>query len=155
MSESKKKKTEIEKLKEEKKRIEEELAEATKKQEQIEHQLQRAENRADFLKDNERRRRTHRLVIKGAIIDQHFLKRSRENRLFSVAFDNPECVCIGIDEATALVVTKGREIEVIGRSSVMVIEPDPKSIRVDKNYNYAGKAKVRLLFEGDKFKLKR
>ena len=69
MSESKKKKTEIEKLKEEKKSIEEELAEATKKQEQIEHQLQRAENRADFLKDNERRRRTHRLVIKGAIVE--------------------------------------------------------------------------------------
>ena len=69
MSESKKKKTGIEKLKEEKKGVEKELAEATKKQEQIEHQLQRAENRADFLKDNERRRRTHRLVIKGAIIE--------------------------------------------------------------------------------------
>ena len=69
MSESKKKKTEIEKLKEEKKDVEEELAEAMEKQEQIKHQLQRAENRADFLKDNERRRRTHRLVIKGAIIE--------------------------------------------------------------------------------------
>ena len=69
MSESKKKRTEIEKLKEEKKSVEEELAEAMKKQEQIEHQLQRAENRADFLKDNERRRRTHRLVIKGAIVE--------------------------------------------------------------------------------------
>ena len=69
MSESKKKKTEIEKLKEEKKDVEEELAEAMKKQEQIEHQLQRAENRADFLKDNERKRRTHRLVIKGAIVE--------------------------------------------------------------------------------------
>ena len=69
MAENKKKKTEIEKLKEEKKGVEEELAEAMKKQEQIEHQLQRAENRADFLKDNERRRRTHRLVIKGAIIE--------------------------------------------------------------------------------------
>ena len=69
MAESKKKKTEIEKLKEEKKSIEEELAEATKKQEQIEHQLQRAENRANFLKENERKRRTHRLVIKGAIIE--------------------------------------------------------------------------------------
>ena len=69
MSESKKKKTEIEKLKEEKKDVEEELAEAMEKQEQIKHQLQRAENRADFLQDNERRRRTHRLVIKGAIIE--------------------------------------------------------------------------------------
>ena len=69
MSESKKKKTEIEKLKEEKKDVEEELAKATKKQEQIENQLRRAEKRADFLKDNERRRRTHRLVIKGAIVE--------------------------------------------------------------------------------------
>ena len=69
MSESKKSKTKIEKLKEEKKGVEEELAKATKKQEQIEQQPQRAENRADFLKDNERRRRTHRLVIKGAIIE--------------------------------------------------------------------------------------
>ena len=69
MSESKKKKTEIEKLKEAKKGVEEELADAMKKQEQIEHQLQRAENRAGFLKDNERRRRTHRLVIKGAIVE--------------------------------------------------------------------------------------
>ncbi len=69
MSESKKKKAEIEKLKEEKKDVEEELAKATKKQEQIENQLRRAENRADFLKDNERRRRTHRLVIKGAIVE--------------------------------------------------------------------------------------
>ncbi len=69
MSESKKSKTKIEKLKEEKREIEEELTKAAKKQEQIEHLLQQAENRADFLKDNERRRRTHRLVIKGAIIE--------------------------------------------------------------------------------------
>ena len=69
MAESKKNKTKIEKLMEEKKSVEEELTKATKKQEQIEQQLQRAENRADFLKDNERRRRTHRLVIKGAIVE--------------------------------------------------------------------------------------
>ena len=69
MAESKKSNTKIERLKEEKKSVEEELTKATKKQEQIEQQLRRAENRADFLKDNERRRRTHRLVIKGAIVE--------------------------------------------------------------------------------------
>ena len=69
MAESKKNKTKIERLKEEKKSVEEELTKAAKKQEQIEQQLRRAENRADFLKDNERKRRTHRLVIKGAIIE--------------------------------------------------------------------------------------
>ena len=69
MSESEKNKTKIEKLKEEKKGIEEELSKAVKKQEQIEQQLRRAENRAEFMKDNERRQRTHRLVIKGAIVE--------------------------------------------------------------------------------------
>ena len=93
--------------------------------------------------------------IKGAIIDQHFLKRSRENRLFSVAFDNPECTCIGIDEATAIVVSNGRDIEVIGRSSVMIIEPERKSVKVGPQNNFAGNAKVRILFEGDKYRLKK
>ena len=69
MAESKKNKTKIEKLMEEKKSVEEELTKATKKQEQIEQQLRRAENRANFLKDNERKRRTHRLVIKRVIIE--------------------------------------------------------------------------------------
>jgi hypothetical protein len=86
MSESKKKKTGIEKLKEEKKGVEEELAEAMKKQEQIEHQLQRAENRADFLKDTERKRRTHRLVIKGAIIEDiaPFLKYCSDREFYNL-----------------------------------------------------------------------
>ena len=52
-------------------------------------------------------------------------------------------------------VSKGRDIEVLGRSSVMIIEPDRKSIRVDKNYNYAGNARIKLLFEGDKYRLKK
>lgn len=89
MSESKKKKTEIEKLKEEKKDVEEELAKATKKQEQIGQQLRRAENRADFLKDNERKRRTHRLVIKGAIIEDiaPFLKDCSDQEFYGIMDD--------------------------------------------------------------------
>ena len=67
MAESKKNKTE--KLKEEEKVTEAELTEATKKQEQIDQQLQRVKNWADFLIDNERRRWVLRLVIKGGIIE--------------------------------------------------------------------------------------
>ena len=68
MAESKKSKTE--KLKEEKKVIEEELTKSAKKQEQIEQQqLQKVRNWADFLIDNERRRWVLRLVIKGGIIE--------------------------------------------------------------------------------------
>ena len=57
-----------------------------KKQEQIEHQLQRAENRADFLKDNERKKRTHRLVIKGAIVEgiAPYLKYSTDQEFYDL-----------------------------------------------------------------------
>ena len=67
MAESKKNKTE--KLKEEEKVTEAELTEAAKKQEQIDQQLQRVKNWANFLIDNERRRWVLRLVIKGGIIE--------------------------------------------------------------------------------------
>ena len=92
--------------------------------------------------------------LKGAIVDQHFLKRARENRLFSIIFEHPECVGIGIDEATAIVVSNGKEIEVLGKSSVMVLEPDPSTIRVDERNNFAGEARLRIFFEGDRFQLK-
>ena len=91
--------------------------------------------------------------LKGAIIDQHFLKRLRQNRLFCVALDFPELTAIGIDESTALIVSKGNEIEVMGDSSVMVIKPAGKTIKTNKNRYYGGKLTVRLLVEGDRFKL--
>ena len=93
--------------------------------------------------------------LKGVIVDQHFLKRSRENRLFSVAFDHPEYVCMGIDEATALLVSNGTDIEVLGRSSVMVIEPVRSSIKVDPRNDYGGEAHVLLLFAGDRYRIEK
>jgi cyanophycinase len=57
----------------------------------------------------------------AALIDQHFLKRQRDNRLISAVFDHPALVGIGIDESTAVLV-RGDSFEVIGRSSVVVID---------------------------------
>jgi cyanophycinase len=55
------------------------------------------------------------------IIDQHYLIRGRSNRLLSAVLNHPECVGIGIDERTAVVVT-GHGFEVIGKSNVMVLD---------------------------------
>ncbi len=55
------------------------------------------------------------------IVDQHYLKRVRFNRLLSAVLDHPEDVGIGIDECTAIIV-QGRSFEVIGRSNVVVID---------------------------------
>src|SRR5437773_2486153 len=39
-----------------------------------------------------------------ALIDQHFLKRQRDNRLISAVMDHPAMIGVGIDEGTAVVV---------------------------------------------------
>ncbi len=58
-------------------------------------------------------------LLPGTIIDQHFLKRNREDRLFKALAKRPGLVGVGIDEGTALLV-KGRRMEVLGESSVTV-----------------------------------
>lgn len=55
------------------------------------------------------------------LVDQHFLKRQRDNRLISAVLDHPALVGVGIDEGTAVVV-KDSVFEVIGKSSVVVID---------------------------------
>jgi len=63
------------------------------------------------------------------LIDQHFLKRQRDNRLISAVLDRHALVGIGIDEATAVIVTNGT-FEVVGKSSVVVI--DARDARVER-----------------------
>jgi cyanophycinase len=62
------------------------------------------------------------------LIDQHFLKRQRDNRLISAVMDRPALVGVGIDEGTAVVLT-GAVFEVFGKSSVVVI--DARNAQVD------------------------
>lgn len=62
-----------------------------------------------------------------AIVDQHFLKRQRMNRLVAAVLDHPNLVGIGIDETTAIFVS-GRSFEVLGKSSVVVIDARKASV---------------------------
>lgn len=62
----------------------------------------------------------------GVIVDQHFLKRQRFNRLFSIVLDHPGCMGVGIDEETAFIVSPDGW-KIIGASSVMSLEPGGKS----------------------------
>jgi len=55
------------------------------------------------------------------IVDQHHLKRQRQSRLISLVLEHPTLVGVGIDERTAAVVS-GSRFEVIGESSVLVID---------------------------------
>lgn len=62
-------------------------------------------------------------LLPGAIVDQHFLKRQRENRLFGLILSHPELLGVGVDEATALLVEDGRLGEVAGAGQVMLVDP--------------------------------
>jgi cyanophycinase len=57
-----------------------------------------------------------------AIVDQHHLKRQRQSRLISVVLEHPTLVGVGIDERTAVIVSSGRQAEVVGESTVLVFD---------------------------------
>ena len=57
-------------------------------------------------------------LLDSVIIDQHFIKRSRYNRLLSALEAKPNLECIGIDESTALIV-HGKMASVAGESQII------------------------------------
>ena len=66
-------------------------------------------------------------LLKNAIIDQHFIVRSRYNRLISALAKFPTYPCIGIDEETAIIV-HGNQVKVAGDSQVIVFRNAQSSI---------------------------
>ena len=61
-------------------------------------------------------------LLPGVILDQHFIRRQRQNRLFGLVLKHPELLGVGVDEGTALLVRGNRTAEVVGASRVMVVE---------------------------------
>jgi cyanophycinase len=60
--------------------------------------------------------------LDGCIVDQHFLRRQRQNRLISLMLEHPDRLGIGVDEETALVVQAGMAA-VVGNRRVLVFDP--------------------------------
>lgn len=61
------------------------------------------------------------LGLTNLIVDQHFHRRQRFNRLLSAVLDHPKSIGVGIDERTAIIVS-GNEFEVAGESNVIVVD---------------------------------
>jgi cyanophycinase len=57
-----------------------------------------------------------------AIVDQHFIRRERHNRLMSAVLERPSLLGVGIDEGTALEVRPDGRWRVLGESSVVVYD---------------------------------
>ena len=60
--------------------------------------------------------------VHNAIVDQHFIRRQRGNRLISVVLERPTLLGVGIDEGTAVEVTPDGKWVVLGRSAVMILD---------------------------------
>ena len=69
-------------------------------------------------------------LLENTIIDQHFLKRNRYNRLISALAAHPDLVCVGIDESTAIIV-HGNKATVAGDSQVIRMA-NPKALKNDE-----------------------
>lgn len=61
-------------------------------------------------------------LLPGCIVDQHFIRRSRHNRLLSLLMEHPDHLGIGIDEETAVVV-HASTFRVLGHRRVLVLDP--------------------------------
>ena len=94
--------------------------------------------------------------LKNVIIDQHFLKRKRHNRLITLVIEHPELLGVAIDESTGIVVYPDDTFEVIGINQVLVYDPtESLKIRKDSRGNLGvTDIKMHLLINGDKFDLK-
>ena len=93
--------------------------------------------------------------IDTAIIDQHFVRRKRHNRLISLVAENPKLLGVGIDESTAIVVSSDATFDVIGSRSVVVYDFSGGGIKTFPDKGIAvHDARLHILKAGDRFDLK-
>ena len=91
-------------------------------------------------------------LLNTAIIDQHFIVRSRFNRLLSALAKFPSYPCIGIDESTAIIV-HGNSIKVAGESQVIVFKkPDQLNVTAGGLIKFKD-LQVTIYTAGDQFLL--
>ncbi|HYK47703.1 MAG TPA: cyanophycinase [Parafilimonas sp.] len=92
-------------------------------------------------------------LVDSAIIDQHFIARSRYNRMLSAVAQFPTLPCIGIDEGTAVII-HANNVKVAGTSQVIVFS-HPQNLRVtDKGYIKFDDIEMRIYTAGDEFAIK-
>ncbi len=91
-------------------------------------------------------------LMKNVIIDQHFVMRSRHNRLLTAVLENPKIPGIGIDEATAILI-KENKAEVVGNSQVIVFRNKGKGTNTAGNKMGSRKIVLDIYLPGEKFRV--
>jgi cyanophycinase len=91
-------------------------------------------------------------LLPNAIIDQHFIVRSRYNRLITALAKYPRMPCIGIDESTAIIVN-GSDITVAGEGQVVLLAHPHNLKIVDNKLIKFQDIQLSIFTAGDHFKL--
>lgn len=91
-------------------------------------------------------------LLQNAIVDQHFIRRMRMNRLISVVIENPDQIAIGIDESTAIIVEQNHA-RVVGLSQVVVIRNSNKELREQNGLLGAYNLELSIKLPGESFTL--
>lgn len=60
--------------------------------------------------------------VGNVIIDSHFDKRGRFNRLAQAVASNPQCTGIGLGEDTGVIISAGNHLEVVGSGAVVIVD---------------------------------
>jgi cyanophycinase len=94
--------------------------------------------------------------LEGAIVDQHFVRRRRHNRLLSLVLENPRLVGIGIDEGTAIWVKPDGAFDVIGAGPVLVYDAIAATVGRDADHGLrAAGVTLHVLRAGARYDLTR
>ncbi|WP_461488152.1 cyanophycinase [Pontibacter sp. HJ8] len=96
--------------------------------------------------------------LKNVAIDTHFIQRGRIIRISQCIATNPGCIGIGLEEDTAICVTKGNEIKVLGTGLVTIVdgtgitETNIHEIKTGQPFSVRD-MRVHLLAAGDRYTL--
>jgi cyanophycinase len=92
----------------------------------------------------------------AAIVDQHFVERSRESRLLTAVLDHPELLGVGVSESTAVIV-RGPLLHVVGEGQVLVYDARDASVaKFEAGEHQAGRGIIlHVLRAGDELRWRR
>jgi len=92
------------------------------------------------------------LLHEDIIVDQHFIWRSRYNRLLTAIIEFPNLTGWGIEESTAAYVKNGT-VEVVGRYQIIVFKNTNKEQHIKNGLLGAKGLSIDILLSGDSFSM--
>jgi cyanophycinase len=91
-------------------------------------------------------------LLESVIIDQHFIVRKRMNRMISYSVENPNHLCVGIDESTAIYV-EGQNATVYGKRQVVVLRNSSAKTKIENGLLGSRNMQLNVFLPGESFKL--